>query len=370
MRATSVSGMRPWARSAISSLGISTSSTKCRARPCRSSCAGVRSRPAVADVVVVVLIVLQWVGRTGGRWRWAARDHVQARAVARRPDTAVARQAEQQRVVVAHHVERDAAGVDDGRVAGGRGLLDEVDHLGDVGQPVALVAAQHELLDPVAFTRDGARLGSPARPQGGQRRRQLAFRFGRDRKPRLLRPSTPHAADAIMRLTTKSGFETSRSQVNSDDRGRRDWPRWSGAGRRGSGEDASEGERAVMDNVVTQDESPGQAPAAAAGRGLSPALEPRLYLDPDVLELEHRAIFERTWQLAGHTADLPAVGQLPHRPGRHTADPRGARRVRRRARLPQRLPAPRLPPARPVPASARRRSAAATTAGPTVSTAS
>jgi len=64
----------------------------------------------------------------------------------------------------------------------------------------------------------------------------------------------------------------------------------------------------VIENVVTQDESQGHAQDAAPVRGLSPALEPRLYLDPEVLELEHRAIFERTWQLAGHTADLPAVG--------------------------------------------------------------
>lgn len=42
----------------------------------------------------------------------------------------------------------------------------------------------------------------------------------------------------------------------------------------------------------------------AAGR----ALEPRLYLDPLVLAREQRAIFSRTWQLAGHVGDLPVPG--------------------------------------------------------------
>jgi Rieske 2Fe-2S family protein len=45
-------------------------------------------------------------------------------------------------------------------------------------------------------------------------------------------------------------------------------------------------------------------PAPAVG----PALEPRLYLEPEIVELEQRAIFERTWQLAGHVGDLAEPG--------------------------------------------------------------
>jgi choline monooxygenase len=38
------------------------------------------------------------------------------------------------------------------------------------------------------------------------------------------------------------------------------------------------------------------------------ALEPRLYLEPSLLEAEQRLIFERTWQLVGHVCDLPQSG--------------------------------------------------------------
>jgi len=38
------------------------------------------------------------------------------------------------------------------------------------------------------------------------------------------------------------------------------------------------------------------------------ALEPRLYVDPEIVALEQRAVFERTWQLAGHVADLAGPG--------------------------------------------------------------
>src|SRR5579871_5261259 len=38
------------------------------------------------------------------------------------------------------------------------------------------------------------------------------------------------------------------------------------------------------------------------------ALDPRHYLDPEVLALEQERIFERTWQLAGHVSALPAPG--------------------------------------------------------------
>src|SRR5579871_1160594 len=38
------------------------------------------------------------------------------------------------------------------------------------------------------------------------------------------------------------------------------------------------------------------------------ALEPRHYLDPELLAAEQERIFERTWQLAGHVSALPAPG--------------------------------------------------------------
>jgi Rieske 2Fe-2S family protein len=38
------------------------------------------------------------------------------------------------------------------------------------------------------------------------------------------------------------------------------------------------------------------------------ALEPRYYTDPTLLEAEQELIFERTWQLAGHVAQLPRAG--------------------------------------------------------------
>src|SRR3954462_10217703 len=50
-------------------------------------------------------------------------------------------------------------------------------------------------------------------------------------------------------------------------------------------------------------------PAAARDRApLAPALEPNLYLEPEVVRLEQEAIFERTWQLAGHVSDLGEPG--------------------------------------------------------------
>ncbi|MFZ0092123.1 MAG: aromatic ring-hydroxylating dioxygenase subunit alpha [Solirubrobacteraceae bacterium] len=50
---------------------------------------------------------------------------------------------------------------------------------------------------------------------------------------------------------------------------------------------------------------------AAPRRTTSPpsaALEPRLYVDPALLDAEQELIFERTWQLAGHVASLPRAG--------------------------------------------------------------
>lgn len=40
----------------------------------------------------------------------------------------------------------------------------------------------------------------------------------------------------------------------------------------------------------------------------SAALEPHLYLDPEVLAHEQELIFERTWQLVGHVGSLPRPG--------------------------------------------------------------
>jgi Rieske 2Fe-2S family protein len=66
---------------------------------------------------------------------------------------------------------------------------------------------------------------------------------------------------------------------------------------------------------------PLSAPTApASATGLGPALEPALYLDPEVAEREQRLIFERTWQLAGH------VGQLP-RPGSYITAQAGSQPV-------------------------------------------
>jgi choline monooxygenase len=41
---------------------------------------------------------------------------------------------------------------------------------------------------------------------------------------------------------------------------------------------------------------------------LGAALEPNLYLEPEIVGLEQRAIFERTWQFAGHVGDLAERG--------------------------------------------------------------
>jgi Rieske 2Fe-2S family protein len=41
---------------------------------------------------------------------------------------------------------------------------------------------------------------------------------------------------------------------------------------------------------------------------MAEALEPRLYLDPELIEVEQERIFERTWQLIGHVSELPRPG--------------------------------------------------------------
>jgi phenylpropionate dioxygenase-like ring-hydroxylating dioxygenase large terminal subunit len=40
------------------------------------------------------------------------------------------------------------------------------------------------------------------------------------------------------------------------------------------------------------------------------ALDPRLYVEPAALEREQEAIFARSWQLAGHAADVAAPGRF------------------------------------------------------------
>src|SRR5579871_907254 len=58
--------------------------------------------------------------------------------------------------------------------------------------------------------------------------------------------------------------------------------------------------------AATLREHGGAAAAPGSQRGV--ALEPRHYLDPQLLELEQAHIFERTWQLAGHISQLPSAG--------------------------------------------------------------
>ncbi|MGZ4168871.1 MAG: aromatic ring-hydroxylating oxygenase subunit alpha [Solirubrobacteraceae bacterium] len=63
-----------------------------------------------------------------------------------------------------------------------------------------------------------------------------------------------------------------------------------------------------MDSTVA---SPTSSSGAANGSASAPsgvALEPRCYTDPSLLEAEQEHIFERTWQLAGHVAQLPRAG--------------------------------------------------------------
>ena len=49
-------------------------------------------------------------------------------------------------------------------------------------------------------------------------------------------------------------------------------------------------------------------PSRTAAGTAGAALDPRMYLDPSLLELEEERIFERTWQLAGHVSALPRPG--------------------------------------------------------------
>ena len=69
---------------------------------------------------------------------------------------------------------------------------------------------------------------------------------------------------------------------------------------------------------------------------------PAFYTDPLVLKRELNTIFQRTWQYAGHVNDLPTPGSYVTRSRRRPARAGPARRRRRAARLPQRLPPSRL----------------------------
>ncbi len=69
------------------------------------------------------------------------------------------------------------------------------------------------------------------------------------------------------------------------------------------------------------------------------------YSDPDVLRREQERIFRRAWQYVGHTGRVEQVGDRFAALGRRHPGARRARRGRR-ARVPQRLPPPRLAPRR------------------------
>ena len=59
---------------------------------------------------------------------------------------------------------------------------------------------------------------------------------------------------------------------------------------------------------VSTDPTAAADTATAHGVPRGTALEPRLYIDPAVLEAEQELIFERTWQFVGHVSALPKSG--------------------------------------------------------------
>ncbi len=67
-----------------------------------------------------------------------------------------------------------------------------------------------------------------------------------------------------------------------------------------------------MDTEVAPIEMSATAPApavpAAPPASTGVALDPRLYIDPELMRAEQELIFERTWQLAGHVSALPRAG--------------------------------------------------------------
>ena len=71
--------------------------------------------------------------------------------------------------------------------------------------------------------------------------------------------------------------------------------------------------------------------AVTAFAGAGAALEPRLYYDPEAAALEQSAIFERTWQLAGHVSDLPEPGSYVTAQRRFAVADRDPRQGRRAA---------------------------------------
>src|SRR5438105_15217553 len=62
-----------------------------------------------------------------------------------------------------------------------------------------------------------------------------------------------------------------------------------------------------MEPVTTPREASPATTSAPARRPYGPALAPRFYTDPELLDAE-QGIFERTWQLAGHVSSLPRPG--------------------------------------------------------------
>ena len=97
-----------------------------------------------------------------------------------------------------------------------------------------------------------------------------------------------------------------------------------------------------MDSTVASPTS-----SSPTGNGSAPApsgiaLEPGFYTDPALEAAEQELIFERTWQLAGHVSPLANTGSYitaaaGSQPVLVVRDDDGAA-----ARLPQRLPPPRL----------------------------
>ena len=70
----------------------------------------------------------------------------------------------------------------------------------------------------------------------------------------------------------------------------------------------SDAHEAAVERVPEVSAAPERTSAPRGGAALGPALEPNLYLEPEIVRLEQRAIFERTWQLAGHVSDLAEPG--------------------------------------------------------------
>ena len=70
----------------------------------------------------------------------------------------------------------------------------------------------------------------------------------------------------------------------------------------------SPGGRSCREATPSRRGARSRRPRERARAPLGPALEPNLYLEPEIVRLEQEAIFERTWQLAGHVSDLAEPG--------------------------------------------------------------